>query len=283
MMDRAPPAFPVLPTLAPGTVWLVGAGPGDPGLLSLLAAKALNEADVVVYDALVSAPILALARPGARLEFAGKRGGRPSPSQRDISARLIELGRSGLRVLRLKGGDPCVFGRGAEEALALAAAGIPFRLVPGITAAQGALAYAGVPMTHRDSNAAVTLLTGHAQGGGLPDGLDWAALAKGAPVLILYMALGHLAAITERLIAGGRAPETPALMISHATLPNQRIVETTLAGLATDAARHAVEAPCLIALGETIRLRAALDWTAPAAQREAAANALLAALRAEAG
>ena len=150
-----------LPNFETGHVWLVGAGPGDPGLLSVLALHALGSADVVVYDALVDPRILRLARPGAVLDFAGKRGGRPSPSQPDISARLIRLAREGNRVLRLKGGDPCVFGRGGEEALALAAAGVPFRIVPGITAGIGGLAYAGIPLTHRDTNSAVTFLTGH--------------------------------------------------------------------------------------------------------------------------
>src|SRR5512138_3036635 len=162
-----------LPDFMPGSVWLVGAGPGDSGLLSALALHALDRADVVVYDALVDARILALAPAGAELDYAGKRGGRPSPTQPDISARLVRLARTGNRVLRLKGGDPCVFGRGGEEALALAAAGVPFRIVPGITAGIGGLAYAGIPVTHRDANSAVTLVTGHASGGTVPDKLDW--------------------------------------------------------------------------------------------------------------
>src|SRR6266853_1542650 len=154
-----------LPDFTPGSVWLVGAGPGDPGLLSALALHALDRADVVVYDALVDPRILALAPAGAQLDYAGKRGGRPSPSQPDISARLIRLAREGRRVLRLKGGDPCVFGRGGEEALALAEAAIPFRIVPGITAGIGGLAYAGIPVTHRDINSAVTFVTGHSSCG----------------------------------------------------------------------------------------------------------------------
>src|SRR2546423_3871793 len=170
-----------LPDFAPGSVWLVGAGPGDPGLLSALALHALNGADTLVYDALVDPRILELARPGARLEAAGKRGGRPSPSQPDISARLIRLARDGKRVLRLKGGDPCVFGRRGEEALALAAAGVPFRIVPGITAGIGGLAYAGIPVTHRDTNSAVTFLTGHSSDGAVPDGGGWEASGRGPP------------------------------------------------------------------------------------------------------
>src|ERR1700756_560552 len=154
-----------LPEFESGHVWLVGAGPGDPGLLSALALHALGRADAVVYDALVDSRILRLAPSTAALDYAGKRGGRPSANQPDISARLIRLAREGNRVLRLKGGNPCVFGRGGEEALALADSGIPFRIVPGITAGIGGLAYAGIPVTHRDIASAVTFLTGHESGG----------------------------------------------------------------------------------------------------------------------
>ena len=174
-MDQA---FRDLPALEPGWVWLTGAGPGEPGLLSLLALHGLRQADIVVYDALVDARILDLARPGAVLEFAGKRGGKPSARQRDISLRLVELAREGKRVLRLKGGDPFVFGRGGEEALSLVAARIPFRIVPGISAGIGGLAYAGIPVTHRDINSAVTFITGHDTSCLVPDSVDWASLAK---------------------------------------------------------------------------------------------------------
>src|SRR3984957_18792205 len=173
------PAHLELPELRPGSVWLVGAGPGDPGLLSVLALHALQSADAIVCDALVDPRILALARAGAVLEDAGKRGGRPSPRQPDISARLVALARDGKRVLRLKGGDPCVFGRGGEEALALAEAGIPFRMVPGLHGAIGGLAYAGIPLTHRGINSAVTLITGHNSDGAVPgeegSAPDWPA------------------------------------------------------------------------------------------------------------
>src|ERR1700730_15060691 len=175
-----------LPELKPRSVWLVGAGPGDPGLLSLLALSALRQADAVVYDARVDPRVLALARAGAELDYAGKRGRKPSPQQPDITLRLIRLARAGKRVLRLKGGDPFVFGRGDEEALAPAAAGIPFRIVPGVTAGIGGLAYAGIPTTHRDTNHSVTFLTGHGADGKLPR-LDWAAIAKGSPAIVIYM------------------------------------------------------------------------------------------------
>lgn len=253
-----------LPEFLPGSVWLVGAGPGDPGLLSALALHALDHADVVVYDALVSPQILALVPPQAALENAGKRGGRPSPRQPDISARLIGWARRGARVLRLKGGDPCVFGRGGEEALALAEARIPFRFVPGVTAGIGGLAYAGIPVTHRDIASAVTFMTGHDRDGSVPQGVDWAAIARGSPVIVLYMASTHLPQITARLIAAGRSPEEPAAVISRATMPGQRIVVSTLAAIAADATAARIEAPTITVIGEIVRLRAALDWLSAA-------------------
>lgn len=249
-----------LPEFLPGSVWLVGAGPGDPGLLSALALHALDHADTVVYDALVDPRILELARPDAALEYAGKRGGRPSPSQPDISARLIRLAQEGNRVLRLKGGDPCVFGRGGEEALALVAAHVPFRIVPGITAGIGGLAYAGIPVTHRDIASAVTFLTGHEQGGAVPEGLDWEAIAKGSPVIVLYMGLNHLERIAARLIAAGRPREEPVAIVSKATTPLQRVLVSTLEGAAASAQAAGIEGPTIIAIGEVVRLRGALDW-----------------------
>ncbi|HYM71362.1 MAG TPA: uroporphyrinogen-III C-methyltransferase [Stellaceae bacterium] len=251
-----------LPDLQPGSVWLVGAGPGDPGLLSVLALHALGQADAIVYDALVDPRVLALANPAAALEDAGKRGGRPAPRQPDISARLVALARAGRRVLRLKGGDPCVFGRGGEEALALAEAGVPFRIVPGITAAIGGLAYAGIPLTHRGINSAVTLITGHNSDGAVPgeedSAPDWAALARGSPVIVLYMALRHLDDIAARLIGAGRPAGEPMAIISKATTAAQRVVMTTL-GQAAAAAKD-VEGPAIIVVGEVARLHDTLDW-----------------------
>jgi uroporphyrin-III C-methyltransferase len=249
-----------LPDFPPGSVWLVGAGPGDPGLLSALALHALDYADIVVYDALVDPRILALARSGAALDYAGKRGGRPSLSQPDISARLIELARAGKRVLRLKGGDPCVFGRGGEEALALAEAGIPFRIVPGITAGIGGLAYAGIPVTYRDVNSAVTFVTGHSSDGAVPQGVDWEAIARGSPVIVIYMGLRHLDAIAARLISAGRAPGELVAIVSKATTPDQRVLVSTLTDAAAAAAASGIEGPTIIAIGEVVRMRAALDW-----------------------
>ena len=256
--DIALPSFD-FPEFLPGTVWLVGAGPGDPGLLTLHALNALRLADVVVYDALVDERILGCARAGATLEYAGKRGGKPSPSQPDISNRLVQLAREGKRVLRLKGGDPFVFGRGGEEALALVAAGVPFRIVPGITAGIGGLAYAGIPVTHRETNQAVTFITGHNTSGEVPDGLDWSALAR-SPVLVFYMAIKHLPGIVERLLAQGRDGATPMALVSKAATPAQRVLETTLACAAVDAEQHQIEPPVLIVLGDVVRLRAGLDW-----------------------
>ena len=263
------PSLPALelPEFAAGSVWLVGAGPGDPGLLSLLALHALRHADAVVYDALVTPEILKLARPGASLDYAGKRGGKPSLQQPDISERLVRLARSGLRVLRLKGGDPFVFGRGGEEALALVDAGIPFRIVPGITAAIAGLAYAGIPATHRDLNAAITFVTGYASDGEVPDGLDWPALARGAPMLVIYMALKHLDAIARRLIAAGRPADDPVAVVSKATTAAQRVLETTLEHAAAEVEAAGIEPPAIVAIGPGVRLRASLDWLGAVAGR----------------
>ncbi|MDD2868029.1 uroporphyrinogen-III C-methyltransferase [Neomegalonema sp.] len=247
------------PEFRPGSVWLVGAGPGDPGLLTLHALNALRQADVVVHDALVDPRILALRRPDAESVEAGKRGGRPSAKQADISLKLIELARRGLRVLRLKGGDPFVFGRGGEEALALAAAGIPFRVTPGITAGVAGLAYAGIPATHRGINASLAFFTGHDQSGETP-AIDWAALSRGAPMLVIYMGLGHLPEISAALIAAGRPPEELVAIVSNATLPGQRVLETTLARAAEEAAQAGIEPPALICVGPGVALRRLLAW-----------------------
>ncbi len=249
-----------LPAFEPGWVWLVGAGPGDPGLLSLYGLHALGAADVVVYDALVGEGVLAMARPGCRLEFAGKRGGTASPKQADISNRLVQLARDGLRVLRLKGGDPFVFGRGGEEALALVAAGVPFRVVPGVSSGIGGLAYAGIPVTHRDTNSAVTFLTGHHVGGEVPDDLDWEAIARGSPVIVIYMALKHLDGIARRLLAQGRDPDEPVAIVSKATLPEQEVLETRLGRCHEDAEAAGIAPPSLVVVGRVVELRAGLDW-----------------------
>ena len=249
-----------LPAFEPGWVWLVGTGPGDPGLLTVHAVNAIHQADVIVYDALVNSAVLDLASPDAVIEYAGKRGGKPSAKQRDITLRLIELARRNKRVLRLKGGDPFVFGRGGEEALALVEADIPFRVVPGISAGIGALAYAGIPLTHRDTNQAVTFLTGHDAYGLVPNAVDWKAVAQGSPVIVMYMALKHHRAIRDQLIEAGRRPDEPVAVIRDATLPSQTVAETTLQHLSETIAIRKIEPPAIIVVGEVVRFRAALDW-----------------------
>jgi uroporphyrin-III C-methyltransferase len=252
--------FAGLPELLPGHVWLVGAGPGDPGLMSMLAVHALMQADVVVHDALVDETCLQWARAGAEMIFAGKRGGKPSPKQRDISLRLVELARAGRRVLRLKGGDPFVFGRGGEEALTLVEHQVPFRIVPGITSGIGGLAYAGIPVTHRETNHTVTFLTGHDSSGLVPDRIDWNAVAKGSPVLVMYMAMKHIGVIVEKLLEAGRGADEPMAFVCNASTAEQRVLVTTL-GHALPALEDAgLAPPAIVVLGEVVRLRAGLDW-----------------------
>ncbi len=244
----------------PGWVWLVGAGPGDPGLMTVAGAHALVHADVVVYDALVDAGILRLAGPDVVLEYAGKRGGKPSAKQRDISLRLVQLANQGKRVLRLKGGDPFVFGRGGEEALVLVEHNIPFRVVPGVTAGVGGLAYAGIPSTHRDLTHTVTFLTGHNSSGQVPDQINWQAVAKGSPVIVMYMALKHWDTIRGKLIEAGRSAEEPVAFICDATTDRQQV---HVGDLATDRATlegAGIAPPAIIVVGEVVRLRASLDW-----------------------
>ncbi|MBB3963245.1 uroporphyrinogen-III C-methyltransferase [Rhizobium metallidurans] len=256
-----------LPAMDPGSVWLVGAGPGDPGLLTLLAVKGLMEADVIVHDALVDAECLKLARPGAVLEYAGKRGGKPSAKQRDISLRLVELAQAGNRVLRLKGGDPFVFGRGGEEALTLVEYNVPFRIVPGISAGIGGLAYAGIPVTHRDINHAVTFLTGHNSSGLVPDAINWDAIGKGSPVIVMYMAMKHIAEISANLIAAGRSRNEPVAFVCNASTNAQEVLETTLGEAPAAALTSGIEPPAIVVVGEVVRLRGSLDWLGALAGR----------------
>jgi uroporphyrin-III C-methyltransferase len=241
------------PVLEPGHVWLAGAGPGDPGLLTLDAVAGLAQADVVVHDALVDERVLALAHDRATLEFAGKRGGKPSPTQADISQRLIALAREGRRVLRLKGGDPNVFGRGGEEALALAGAGIPFRIIPGVTAGLAALAAASIPATMRHINQALIFATG--QGAADEDGLDWAALAATRQPIVIYMAMHNLANIVAALLRGGISPDAPAAVIAAATTAQERILIARLDRLVAEAAAAGMEPPAIVAVGDIVAVR----------------------------
>ena len=241
------------PEFLPGEVWLVGAGPGDPGLLTLDALAGLLQADVIVHDALVDARVLALARSGAQMQFAGKRGGKPSIAQEDISAQLIALAQGGLRVLRLKGGDPFVFGRGGEEILALAAAGVAFRVVPGVTAGLSGLASACIPATMRGVNQAIILATGHG-----PDEegtMDWSALARTRQPIVLYMGLRNLQIIASALMRGGLPGSTPAAVIASATLAKQQVLVSRLECIASDARAANFAAPAIVVIGDIVHIR----------------------------
>jgi uroporphyrin-III C-methyltransferase len=254
-------AFPVFEA---GWVWLVGAGPGAPGLMSLLCYHAMQNCDVVVYDALVNPDILRWVRQGVILEYAGKRGGKPSPVQQDISLRLIELANAGKRVLRLKGGDPFMFGRGGEESQALAKAKIPFRIVPGITAGVGGLAYAGIPSTHRDTNHSVIFLTGHDATGKMPANVNWQAVATASPVIVMYMAVKHLGEIAQALMEGGRSPKDPVTIISNASLPHQQVQATSLDQAGAFVAKQNPPTPAIVVVGHAADWREMLDWYTPA-------------------
>lgn len=261
MTDQSPP-LPEFdwPEFPKGLVWMAGAGPGSPGLLTLEVLHALRLADTIVYDALVDKRILAWANSDATLLFVGKRGGTASPKQREISLSLIELARGGARVLRLKGGDPFVFGRGGEEAQALVNAGIPIRVSPGITAGIGGLAAAGIPLTHRDVGQTVTFLTGHDQKGEAPSTVDWDALARSSHTIVIYMGMRQLPKITDRLLGAGRSADEPVAIVSNATLPDMSVLESTLAEVAQAAADAGVGAPSLVCIGKNVALRQTLDW-----------------------
>ena len=248
------------PNFEKGWVWLAGAGPGAPGLMSLLCYHAMQNCDVVVYDALVNPDILRWVRAGTELEYAGKRGGKPSPIQRNISLRLIELAKAGKRVLRLKGGDPFMFGRGGEESQMLAKSGIPFRIVPGITSGVGGLAYAGIPATHRDTNHSVIFLTGHDASGKMPINVNWKAIALASPVIVMYMAVKNLGEIAAALIEGGRKTDDPVSIISNASLPQQQVAETTLGQAGAYVATREPPTPAIVVVGHASDWRPLLDW-----------------------
>jgi uroporphyrinogen III methyltransferase / synthase len=244
------------------TVYLVGAGPGDPGLMSARALELISVADVIVYDRLIPPGALDGARPDAELIYAGKEGGGPSMAQADIDQLLVTHGRSGAAVVvRLKGGDPFVFGRGGEEAEALRAAGVPFEVVPGVTAGVAATAYAGIPVTHRGAASAVAFVTGH-EDPSKPSGssVDWGALAVFPGTLVFYMGVRQLESIARRLVDAGRAASEPAAVIERGTLPGQRVVAGTLETIAELAASEGVRAPALVVVGEVVALGERLDW-----------------------
>lgn len=243
-----------------GKVYLVGAGPGDPGLLTIKARDLLELADCVVYDALVNPEILRFANPTADLIGVGKRCGQLSWSQREINSLLIEKAHKHSVVVRLKGGDPFVFGRGGEEALALADAQIDWEVVPGVTAGSAVAAYAGIPVTHRGLSSSVTFVTGHEDLTKPESALRWQHLANGVDTLVLFMGASKLGEIAEQLIINGRAPATPAAVIGSGTLAKQQVVVGTLNTIAELAQREPIKAPALIVIGEVVRLQEQLQW-----------------------
>ncbi len=249
-----------------GVVWLVGAGPGDPELLTLKALRLLQAADVVVHDRLTPQPILDLAGPGARMIDAGKRKSRHTLPQDDINRLLVALAREGLKVVRLKGGDPFVFGRGGEELEACRAAGVECHVVPGVSAGLAAGAAAGAPLTHRGLAQAVTLVTGHAASGGEPD-LDWTSLARANHTVVIYMGLSTAPKIAERLIGAGRAPATPVLVVERASLADERRILTRLDRLGEDVA--GLDGPAILIVGEVAALAGAEPLIEQASRRRA--------------
>ncbi len=257
MSESLPPLSGGWPVFQPGWVWLMGAGPGDPGLVTLHGLNALGQADTILVDALVAREILDWARPGAEIIEAGKRGWKKSPKQAEISARLVEEARAGKRVLRLKGGDPFVFGRGGEEAQALVRAGIGFRILPGISAGIGGLAYAGIPVTHRDVGNAVTFVTANH-----PENVNWADISRGAPDIVIYMGMRALPQIRTRLLEAGRSEEEPMAVVANASTPAQEVLETTLGTCVQDVEKAGLSAPAIICIGRAVLLRQALDWQA---------------------
>ena len=239
---------------APGRVTLVGAGPGDPDLLTVKAARALASASLVLYDHLVGEQVLALVPPGADRIYVGKESSRHTLPQEDIIELMCRLARSGRPLVRLKGGDCYIFGRGGEEAQALARAGIPFEVVPGITAAQGAGACAGIPLTHRDHAGTLVLATGHLRGDN-DTALDWPLLARPRQTVVFYMGVATLPTICAQLVAHGLPAATPAAMVERASLPGQRCITGTVASLPALAAAQAVKAPALVIVGEVVGLQ----------------------------
>jgi uroporphyrin-III C-methyltransferase / precorrin-2 dehydrogenase / sirohydrochlorin ferrochelatase len=241
-----------------GEVYLVGAGPGDPELLTLKALRLMQQADVVIYDRLVSQPILELCRRDSTKIYVGKARSNHSVPQDGINALLVEYAQQGKRVCRLKGGDPFIFGRGGEEIQELFQAGVPFQVVPGITAASGCSAYAGIPLTHRDYAQSVRFLTGHLKEGS-PE-LPWNELVYENQTLVLYMGLVGLERICEQLIAHGQRPDMPVALISKGTTPEQKVVVGSLADIASKVTEHQIHAPTLTIIGEVVRLREQLQW-----------------------
>ena len=243
-----------------GRVYLVGAGPGDPGLLTIKGRECLSRADVVVYDFLANPVFLGYARKEAEVIYVGKQGGHHTATQEEINELIVERAGRGETVVRLKGGDPFIFGRGGEEAEELVAAGVEFEVVPGITSAIAVPAYAGIPLTHRDHTATVAFITGHEDPKKEQSSIAWDKLATGAGTLVFLMGVGNLPAITDRLMKYGRSPQTPAAVIRHGTGPDQQTVLGTLASIAETAEEARIKPPAIIVVGEVVDLRKKLQW-----------------------
>ncbi|PID74053.1 MAG: uroporphyrinogen-III C-methyltransferase [Desulfobacterales bacterium] len=252
------------PEIVPGTVSLIGAGPGDPGLITLKGRRRIETADVIVYDYLAAPPLLAYARSDAEHIYVGKRGGDHTLSQDGINALIVEKAREGKSVARLKGGDPFIFGRGGEEAEALIAAGIPFEVVPGVTSAIAAAAYAGIPLTHRDYTASVAFVTGHEDPGKAESNIDWKALATGIGTVVFLMGVKNLPDIAARLVAHGCNPETPVALVRWGTTPRQQVVTGTLSTIVEKVRKAGIKAPSVIVVGEVAGLRKTMQWFEPA-------------------
>ncbi len=244
--------------MAGGKVWLVGSGPGDPDLLTVKAARLIGGADALVYDHLVGEGIIDLARPDARRIYAGKEASNHTLPQDAINGLLVDLAREGLSVVRLKGGDPFIFGRGGEELETLVSSGIPFEVVPGVTAAAGCAAYSGFPLTHRDHAQAVVLVTGHLKDGTV--NLDWPALARPRQTVVFYMGIGAAAHICRQMVAHGLPETTPAAVVRCGTLPGQQTLLATLGTLAVRLAESGIRPPALIVVGSVVDLHHRLSW-----------------------
>ena len=244
--------------LEAGKVWLIGAGPGDPDLLTVKAARLIAKANVLVYDHLVGDSIMKLAQPDARLIYAGKEASKHTLPQDAINQLLVELAREGLSVVRLKGGDPFIFGRGGEELETLVASGIPFEVVPGVTAAAGCAAYSGFPLTHRDHAQSVTFVTGHLKDGSV--NLDWPALARPCHTIVFYMGIGAATEICRQMISHGLPATTPAAVVRNGTLPDQQTLLATLGTLPERITESKIKPPALIIVGSVVSLHEKLSW-----------------------